>query len=105
MNKYYALNDSMRSSLWKFPVHIDFEITTNYLYQLRSIDYSKTITFDLSETEIVHSSFIGFMIDLKEKILRSGGIFEVRLSPQLIKHFSRMNIYDHFIPQAIPEAI
>jgi len=105
MNTCCKLDDTSRSLSWKFPVHIGFEATTNYLYQLSSINLSMTVTFDLSETEVVHSSFIGFMIDFKERIVRSGGTLDVIFSPQLKKHFTRMNLYHHFVSEDILKAI
>jgi hypothetical protein len=105
MNTCFKLNETTRSTVWKFPEQVGFEATTSYLYQLRSIDLSRVITFDLSDTDMVHSSFIGFMIDLKEKVLRNGGVLEVIFSQELRKQFSRMNLYSHFIPEEMSEAI
>jgi anti-anti-sigma regulatory factor len=105
MNTCCKLHESAKSTMWTFPRHVSFEAATGYLYQLRSMDLSGTVIFDLSETEAVHSSFIGLMIDLKEKAQRFGGELEVRLSPALVRHFSRMNIYQHFISGPLAEAM
>lgn len=103
--KYFSIKPSDTPLVWKFPHHVDFEKTTGYLYRIRNIDFSKSMIFDLTETEIVHSSFIGFMIDVHTKLEHHGGSMIVKLSSTMEKQFSRMNLYNHFQPEQIHQAV
>ena len=103
--KFLTIHEGSENSVWKFPKHIDFEKSTNYLYRTCDIDFSANVIFDLTETENVHSSFIGFMIELRTKFENRGGTLIVNLSPDLERLFSRMSIYEHFQPEPVHKAV
>lgn len=103
--KYFTIKPSVQPQVWKFPHHIDFEKTTGYIYRIRNIDFSKTMVFDLSETEVVHSSFIGFMIDVQTRLEHNGGTMEVKFSPSMERQFAQMELYKHFQHQQIHQAV
>jgi len=81
---------------WVFPGEIDFKSTSHYIDIFSGIDYGHEIIFDLRNTDHIHSSFIGFLIDLKEKTDRAEGMLVLRLSPSIQKLMSRINLAGHF---------
>ena len=85
-------------NIWKFPKYINFESASSYSQKFTNLHYDDSVIFDLSDTENVHSSFIGFLIDLKQRIDRSGGALTIHPSPSLEKLFNVIDLYDYFIP-------
>ena len=98
-------NNSKRSNTWTFPETIDFETASHYIFTMGNINYNDVITFDLRKTLKVHSSFIGFLIDLKQRVEGREGVLVLLLSPALEKLFLDVNLYTHFIPKEMAKAI
>lgn len=88
----------LKDNNWKFPKSINFETAASYSQKFRNINYDESIILDLSETENVHSSFIGFLIDLKQRIDRSGGELTIYPSPTLERLLNVINLHDYFLP-------
>ncbi|MBN2403666.1 MAG: STAS domain-containing protein [Spirochaetes bacterium] len=77
---------------WSFPINIAFEMVPLYVKSFEETSCNRTITFDLSRTKYLHSSFIGFLIDAKQKTEKEGGSLELCISPELEKIFIDKNI-------------
>lgn len=88
------------SNEWKFPASINFETATYYINKLSQLDYENDIIFDLSETSFVHSSFIGFLLDTKNRSSNNGGKLILKLSPTLERLIVDIDLYDHFLSNA-----
>lgn len=82
---------------WKFPRYIYFESASSYTQKFSNLMYNENVIFDLSETENVHSSFIGFLIDLKQRIDKCGGILTIHPSPSLERLLNIINLHDYFL--------
>ena len=85
-------------SQWIFPKQIDFETASNYFNKMGRFDYSGELTFDLSNTEEVHSAFIGFLMDLKQRYDNHGGSFTLKLSSSLEHLLRQIELRDFFVP-------
>ena len=55
-----------KNNIWVFPNNIQFGMAPLYSKRFEKIQFNETIIFDLSKTEMTHSSFIGFLIQHKE---------------------------------------
>jgi hypothetical protein len=86
---------------WNFPKSISMEQVSSYVDQLKYVKPVETVTFDLSKTVNVHSSFIGFLLHAKQNIERNGGKLELILSLTLEKILIMLNIIDYFTPGII----
>jgi len=91
---------SSRTFLWTFPRSITFESTSSYSIRFGDVDLKGHFVFDLSNTDEVHSSFIGFLLDMKRKIENQGGSFRLQLSTSLDYLFYQLNLQEHFILEA-----
>ncbi len=93
--KYNVINNN-----WSFPSQINFEMVTRYLKRFENTRCDQKITFDLTNTDYIHSSFVGFLIHVKLKTEKEGGIFKLMISPELEKIFVSMNLdkFLHYIP-------
>jgi anti-anti-sigma regulatory factor len=96
MTLHTEIRDGSDSLVFKFPEHIDFETASNYFGRMVRFNYDERIVFDLSQTREVHSSFIGFLIDMKRRTEKEGGDFVLRLSPSMESFFSQTNLINHF---------
>lgn len=63
-----------KTFLFTFPGEITFESASGYFNRLNDVDLGGDLFFDLSNTEEVHSSFIGFLINLKNNIENEGAL-------------------------------
>jgi hypothetical protein len=72
-------------NIWSFPMDIAFDMVPIYVKDFEEALFDQRIIFDLSRTKSIHSSFIGFLIDTKQKIEREGGNLELNISPELEK--------------------
>ena len=90
-----------KNNTWKFPVDIEFEEVTNYLMKFDKMSQNQTITFDLSETRNIHSSFIGFLIHAKRKIESEKGRLILIISPSLEKIFTMLNLHNYWVYSCI----
>ena len=87
---------SKRNIIWKFPKNIDFRIVPEYLNRINELQEKSTVIIDLRETERIHSSFIGFLIFIKQRFESKGGKIIIKISPAITKVFGMLNLLDHF---------
>lgn len=83
-------------NVWKFSENVDFTMAHLCLSRLKSISHDQTITIDLSGTEQIHSSFIGFLIHASQLLKKEGGDLALSISPTLEKIFLMLKILDYF---------
>lgn len=83
---------------WEFPKNISIEQVSSYIEQLKYIKPDETVTFDLSKTVNIHSSFVGFLLHAKHSIGKNGGKLVLILSLTLEKILSMLNIINYFAP-------
>lgn len=81
---------------WYFPKSISIEQVSSYVDQLKYVEPVETVTFDLSKTVNIHSSFIGFLLHAKQNIEKNGGKLVLILSLTLEKILIMLNIIDYF---------
>ena len=81
---------------WKFPENIRYENVPGYLTILNNRTFYNELILDLSETEILHSSFIGFLIYAKQVIEKDRGKLTILLSKKSERIFHMLNIYNFF---------
>jgi anti-anti-sigma regulatory factor len=86
------------ANTWTFPSTIDFSIAAEYLRVMEGSLPGETLVLDLKATEVIHSSFIGFLIHAKERIEDRGGILVLKISPALRKTLKRLNLDEYFAP-------
>ena len=79
-------------NIWSFPAHIAFETVPAYVKRFEEATCNRNMVFDLSGTKDLHSSFIGFLIDAKQKTEKEGGNLEIHISPELEKIFLDKNL-------------
>jgi len=84
------------SNTWKFPVIIDFDKASMYIIEMKDLSDFDEIILDMTETARIHSSFIGFLIDLKNKSDSSGKKLVLKLSPYLENLLNKLDLYRHF---------
>lgn len=82
--------------IWKFPANIGYESVPGYLTILNNRLYQKELVIDLTGTEILHSSFIGFLIHAKTVIEKNDGSLHIILSKRSEQIFHMLKIHDHF---------
>lgn len=88
-------------TVMQFPENISFEYVPGYLNILGADENIKHICFDLSGTELIHSSFVGFMIHAKSIIERNEKQLTIILSRKAEYIFRLLGIYSHFQPNII----
>lgn len=86
---------------WAFPKNISIEQVSSYVDQLKNINPGETVTFDLSKTVNIHSSFIGFLLHAKQNIGRNDGKLVLILSLTLEKILIMLNIINYFSPEIV----
>ncbi|HPJ37595.1 MAG TPA: STAS domain-containing protein [Spirochaetota bacterium] len=86
----------MDNSTWKFPEEIDFCSVPQYISRLEREKLISNLVFDLTNTKKVHSSFIGFLIFVKNKVEENGGNLTLKTSPSLQKTLMMMNVSEYF---------
>ena len=84
------------ANMWTFPSIIDFSIAAEYLRIMEKGLPGETLVLDLEATEVIHSSFIGFLIHVKENLEDRGGVLALKSSPALRKTLKRLNLDDYF---------
>lgn len=84
---------------WLFPESIKFESVADYMQHFEQVDTSAHITFDLSDTTTIHSSFIGFLIHVKHMTQQNGGKLSLVLSFTAERILIMLNILDYFAPE------
>lgn len=81
---------------WEFNKSISIEEVADYVARLDYIGQNESITFDLSRTVNIHSSFIGFLIHAKHHINKNGGKLVLLLSLTVEKILIMLNILEYF---------
>jgi len=81
---------------WKFPENIGYENVPGYLTILNKRYFQNELVLDLSDTDIVHSSFVGFLIHAKQIIEKDNGKLKIILSKRSEQIFHMLNIYSFF---------
>ena len=87
----------VKDNNWIFPSNIGLDKVPHYLKTFERLPHNQTITFDLSLTENINSSFIGFLIHAKQITKTEGGKLVLNISPSIEKIFNMLNIID-FLP-------
>lgn len=82
--------------IWKFPANIGYESVPEYIPMLKKRQFINELIIDLTETEILHSSFIGFLIYAKQVIEKNNGKLILNLSGKSEKIFHMLKIHDYF---------
>jgi len=85
---------------WTFPERIDYNEVPEYLRRFEAEAITGTLVFDLRDTEVAHSSFIGFLIVAKHAIEKSGHDLVLRLSPALERLLAMLHILEYFSVRA-----
>ncbi len=86
---------------WAFPKNISIEQVSSYVDQLKYINPGERVTFDLSKTVNIHSSFIGFLLHAKQNIGKNDGKLVLILSLTLEKILIMLNIINYFSPEIV----
>jgi anti-anti-sigma regulatory factor len=87
--------------IWKLPKTIGYDCVPNYLSLLNNHYMPEELIVDLTETEVLHSSFVGFLIYAKNMIEKNNGSIKIILSDTSKKIFKMLNIYIFFEPNII----
>lgn len=88
-------------SILQFPRNINFEYVPGYLDFLGKVSNSRNICFDLSGTEFLHTSFIGFLIHAKDVIEKKEKNLTIKLSRGSERTLRMTGIYNHFLSNII----
>lgn len=84
------------AKIWKFPKNIGYENVPGYISILTRRHFQNELVLDLSSTEILHSSFIGFLIHAKQVIEKNNGKLVIIMSKRSEHIFHMLNIYNFF---------
>jgi len=84
------------TKIWKFPENIRYENVPGYLAIFNNSLFHNEMVLDLSKTDILHSSFVGFLIHAKQLIEKNNGKLTIVLSKRSERIFHMLNIYDYF---------
>lgn len=82
--------------IWKFKNRIEFGESSKLYSKLKRMKSAELI-IDLTKTEYVHSSFIGFLIYVHTRLEKAGRALIVQPSPEVKKILRNKNILDFFI--------
>ncbi len=88
---------ALQTITWKFPSIITLEEVADYAKKFDRMPHFRFYTFDLSHTNQVHSSYIGFLIDVKQKLDRVNGRLSIETSSSLEKIFEVLEVGKFFI--------
>ena len=93
--KLEAENVSSETIIFKFPRDLNFINATGYINAIDNNNYMSDILFDLDETESIHSSFIGFLINTKQNLNKKGKKLHLSVSPVIKKLLKDMDLYNY----------
>ena len=79
-----------------FPKRIHFQDVSDYVEKFNTIKNYERVIFDLSETEEIHSSFVGFLINSKDFIQKRNGSILLILSNTTEKILKMLNLLSYF---------
>lgn len=83
-----------KSKLWVFPEAISYENVPGYLSSFKRQKGFSEIVLDLSKTITFHSSFIGFLLHIKQMGHKKDVSIKLVLSPSAINTLKMLNLYD-----------
>ena len=86
---------------WNFPEKIGIIDVTDYVEKAKKFNLSDTIVFDLRNTIDMHSSYIGFLIQMKHLVSKNNGKFVLLLSFTAERILTMLNIIDYFVPNTV----
>ena len=81
--------------IWVFPASIDFEKAAFYTKKYRDQANRSLYFFDLSDTKTMHTSFIGFLLTVKNDLERTGGRLILTTSREIEELFMKMKLTDY----------
>jgi hypothetical protein len=84
----------MKRLIWKFPERIEFEDSIGYLSKLSKLKNCQII-IDLVDTIYIASSFVGFLIEAKEKMEKLRSTITLLTSSDIEKIFKYLNIFEY----------
>ena len=87
------------NKIWIFPKSVNIEEVSEYVESLKNIKTREVVTFDLTKTVNIHSSFIGFLIHAKHHINKNGGRLVLLLSLTVEKVLIMLDIIEYFSPE------
>ena len=87
----------VQDNYWTFPKEIPLEEVPEYTSRFEKIDKPNNLMFDLSQTEWIHSSFIGFLIYAKHCLSAKGGKLYIIPSPSVQRILHLMNLNDYLL--------
>lgn len=89
--------------VWIFPEHIGYESVPGYLSSFnREQSGCSEIIFDLSATERIHASFIGFLLHTKQTARKKNCEIKLILSPIAENILQMLNLHDFLITAPEP---
>ncbi len=86
----------MNNKTLVFPQRIHFEDVSNFVETFNSFKDYNGIIFDLSQTEEIHSSFVGFLINSKDFISKKNGSLILIVSYTTEKILKMLHLLPYF---------
>jgi len=83
--------------VWIFPENISFESVPGYLSAFNEQSNITEIIFDLSATERIHTSFIGFLLHTKQAAWKKNREIKLILSPGAKNILNMLNLHDFLV--------
>ncbi|MBN1532691.1 MAG: hypothetical protein JXA20_08520 [Spirochaetes bacterium] len=80
----------------RFPKQIGFLDVADFMEKFNQIDPGLPVVFDLTETQDIHSSFLGFLLHAKNTIARKNGSLVLLLSYTIEKILFMVNLAEYF---------
>lgn len=87
----------IQENCWTFPKEIPLEEVPAYSTKFDKSDKPLNLRFDLTQTEWIHSSFIGFLIYAKHSISAQGGKLYIVPSPSVRRILHLMNLNEYLL--------
>lgn len=88
------VSDDIR--VWKFPDSIGYESVHHYMAEFTQRSSEGDLVFDLSSTDAMHSSFIGFLIHAKQVLAKNNYSLVVVSSQKSREILNMLNLDDYF---------
>ncbi len=83
--------------VWIFPENISYESVPGYLSSFNEQSEYNEIIFDLSATERIHTSFVGFLLHTKQAACKKNREIKLILSPGARNILHMLNLYDFLV--------
>jgi anti-anti-sigma regulatory factor len=83
--------------VWIFPENISYESVPGYLSAFNEQNGITEIIFDLSATERIHASFIGFLLHTKQTASKKNRTIKIILSPGAKNILNMLNLHDFLV--------